>query len=159
MSNFRFPYLSAIAWLFMVRVFYPAFLEQIYDFPLWSQIEDKTGEWLTVVLVIIGGFIVRKMNRTSYNELLESPKSKKISLVFILVCIALTVYYFAFSFWTWDGKGFSYSFFFVVPTIIALTIVEISITKKSKTIADEKLNLINDENNFYSETELSKNKS
>jgi hypothetical protein len=145
MSSFRFPYLSALVWLLMIRLFYPLFLAQIYDFPLRNEINKKTGEWFTLALVIIGFFIVRKMNKSSYNELLESAKSKKTSLVFILVCIALTIYYFAFSFWTLDGKGFAYSFFFVIPTIIAMTIVEMSITKKSKTIANEKLNLINDE--------------
>jgi membrane protease YdiL (CAAX protease family) len=157
MSSFRFPYLSAIVWLFMIRLFYPVFLEQIYDFPLRNEINKKTGEWLTVALVLIGFFIVRKMNKSSYNELLESAKSKKTSLVFVIVCVALTVYYFAFSFWALDGKGFSYSFFFVIPTIIALTIVEVSITRKSKTIGSEKLNLIKDGKSSYSETQLAEN--
>jgi hypothetical protein len=145
MRNLRFPYLSSIVLLLMLRFFLPLFILETLDLPLAVKINEKTGYLLTIVLILIGFFIVRKINKSSYNELIESPKSKKTSIVFVIVCLFLCIYYFAFSFWTWDGKGFSYSFFFVIPTIIALTIVEISITRKSKIITEEKLNFTNDE--------------
>jgi hypothetical protein len=145
MRNLRFPYLSSIVLLLMFRFFLPLFILETLDLPSAVEINEKTGKWLTISLIIIGFFIVRKINKSSYNELLESPKSKKTSIVFVIVCLFLGSYYFAFSFWTWDGKGFfTYRLFFVIPTIIALIIVEMSITSKPKSVKSKKVSSVDD---------------